>query len=209
MCNAFFPVGKPYRPKSRDCALHAKVGYIITAKMPRRLKLEEEAKQKAWAIAHPPIVVSASHKSPMSDARKLVATILASGVTGVVGTLLSTYLSVAGVNDSMTAAKIILIISGIVMFAGVLVSEWVWGKSRSGRVLWITATGVFLICSLWGLNVWTSRYRLANQVAHNPPLSPGSAIIKMVGKDNVVINSTITNSTVNQSPNGGAAIPRR
>jgi hypothetical protein len=132
--------------------------------VPRPGKPEEEKKIQAWAATHPKIVTMPD-KPPLSDAAKLVRGLLASGAGAIFITSVYEYLTLAGVVDSMNAARLVLIFAGLVGFCGVLVSEIVWGKSRKTIVFTAIGTAIVLIIGLWSLDSWTVRYR----IAHSPP----------------------------------------
>src|ERR1700722_9095214 len=68
-------------------------------------------------------------KSRLRDTPKLLRRILAGGVFALFIGALYEYLSLAGVGDSMGAARLVLIFAGLVGFGGVLFSEIVWGGS--------------------------------------------------------------------------------
>jgi hypothetical protein len=161
--------------------------------MPRPSKLVEEAKIKAWAVAHPKVIVPPG-KSSSSDAAKLVRGLLGSGGGAIVFAAISEYLALAGVVDSLAAARLFLIFAGLVGFVGVLVSEIVWGKSRKTIVLTAIATAFVLSLGLWRLDLWTVRYRLA----HAPPAiapqtpSPNSGVVGLgVEGEGAILNDVV------------------
>jgi hypothetical protein len=129
--------------------------------MPRPRLFAEADRIRAWTIAHPKIIV-VPEKSPMPDWAKLVAGILASGGAMVFLASIYEYLTLAGVVDSMPAARIVLVLAGVAAFAGILVSELLWGKSRKAMIVAAITAAVALIVGLWNLDSWTVRYRVAH-----------------------------------------------
>ncbi len=118
----------------------------------------------------------------MSDAAKLVRGLLASGAAAIFIASIYEYLSLAGVVDSMNAARIVLIFAGLVGFSGVLVSEIVWGKSRKTIVLTAIGTAVGLSFALWKLDSWTVRYRIAHTVPAPTTTSQSDALPPIVSE---------------------------
>jgi hypothetical protein len=148
----------------RDYILHSTRVYNIRI-MPRPIKLQEEVRKLAWETAHPKIA-AVPEKPPISKTAKFTRAVLASSPVALFIGSVYAYFSLAGVVDSMNAARLILILGGIALFAGILVSEMVWGKSRKFIIRTAIGTGMALSMGLWSLDKWTVRYR----IAHTPPL---------------------------------------
>jgi hypothetical protein len=98
-------------------------------------------------------------RSSFEDTPKLLRGILASGGFALFVSGLYEYLSLAGVADSMGAARLVLIFAGSVGFGGVLLSEIVWGGSLRQKCVVTTLTAIFLSVSLWRLDAWTVHYK--------------------------------------------------
>jgi hypothetical protein len=139
--------------------------------MPRPRLLAEADRIRAWTIAHPKTIV-VPERSPMPDSARLVRGILASGGAMVFLASIYEYFALAGVADSMPAARIVLILAGVAAFAGILVSEFLWGKSRKAMIVAAITAAVGLVVGLWGLDSWTVRYR----VAHTQPTTTASEV---------------------------------
>jgi hypothetical protein len=103
-------------------------------------------------------------KPPMSDAAKRLRGLLASGGVALFLASIYEYLSLAGVVDSMGAARVVLIFAGLIGFCGVLVSELFWGKSTTRKVLVSAISAVVLVGVLWRLDAWTVHYRATHPV---------------------------------------------
>jgi len=132
--------------------------------MPRPSKITEQERIRAWVITHPRGIVPPD-KPPLSDAAKLTRGVLGSGAVAIFFASVYEYFSLAGVVDSMSAARVVLIFAWVIGFVGVLVSELVWGKSRKTIMRTAIGTALILTVGLWSLDSWTVRYR----IAHAPP----------------------------------------
>jgi hypothetical protein len=121
-------------------------------------------------------------KLPLSDAAKLLRGILASGAGAIFIASVYEYLSLAGVVDSMNAARTVLVFAGLVGFFGVLVSEIVWEKSHKRIVFTAVVTALVLSGGLWCLDSWTVRYREAHRIGDNKGLEM-SNILSIFDKD--------------------------
>jgi hypothetical protein len=138
------------------------------------------------------IASSTSEKIPLSDGAKLLRALFASGAFVLFVPTIYEYLALAGVVDSMIAARIVLIFAVAIGFLGVLVSEIMWGKTLKRKVLTALFTAVVLALGLWALDAWTVSYRnahstmtLSAQISSTSPL-PFSAMAPTTSLDPMV-----------------------
>jgi hypothetical protein len=140
--------------------------------MPRPHQLEEEAKKRAWAIAHPKELTLPKPNTGPDKAKLFLRAVLFSAPLALFIGSIYEYWSLAGVVDSMIAARIVLIIGGLISLLGILISEIVWGKSRKTIIITGVLSTLFLGVGLWQLDSWTVRYRIAHTPeAAKPPIA--------------------------------------
>jgi hypothetical protein len=185
--------------------------------MPRPSKLAEETRKQVWAADHPKIAVVADTPAPSGWVR-FVRMALASGPLALFFGCIWAYFSLAGVVDSMNAARVVLIVGALILIAGILVSEFMWGKSRKTIVLTGVVAVLVLGLGLWQLDVFTVRYRIAYAPPSvRTPLSNGvtfdDVTFKSFGSTQIQVNdgttlnmkgdSSISNGKVGVENNGG------
>jgi len=134
--------------------------------MPRPRLLAEANRIRAWAVSHPKSI-AVPDTPPLSRWAKITRTALASGPVALFLGSIWAYFSLAGVVDSMNAARIVLITGAAILFIGILVPQVVRHKSRKVIMLTAIVTALILTPGLWGLDSWTVRYR----VAHTQPMT--------------------------------------
>jgi hypothetical protein len=145
-----------------------KLRRAMGSQMPVQIPAPSSSGQNSVPVRTP----QRGEKPSLSDAAKLIRGILASGATALFLASIYEYLSLAGVVDSMNAARAVLILAGLIGFFGVVGSELVWGKSHRQQLAVVASAAVLLCLSLWQLDSGTVRYRSAHAPAASAPAPP-------------------------------------
>jgi hypothetical protein len=131
-----------------------------------------ESNSKPISISHSSTPTGKDGNPLLFSSAKLLRRIIAGGVVAILIVSIHKYLDLAGVTESMTAARAVLVLGCLVVFIGVLVIELEWEKSRKKIIYIAIVAASVLTAESWALDSWTVRYR----IAHAPPILVPSTV---------------------------------
>jgi hypothetical protein len=129
----------------------------------------ERLLQSASANQRRQLALASSANKMDKSPSKLLRGVLYSGAFGLFVSSIYAALGLAGVVDSMGAARLVLVFAWFCAVGGVLVSELLWGKSRRSKIVAVLCTAVIAAIFLTSVERWIVSYRIAHAVPSPPP----------------------------------------